>query len=149
MADFGQTDFGQFFDRLWPIVVLTDFDQTDFGQFLSVLVFWPNFLVLLFVLLCCTQPPKTQTLNVVWERGPALRGPTCSGFGVVVVVVVVVVAGLDFPGPPSAGPPSIGTPLRRTAQNFALFLPLPATVSLFFSLSLSLWRVFSLNFGGV
>ncbi len=33
MADFGQTDFGQFFDRLWPIVVLTDFGQTDFGQF--------------------------------------------------------------------------------------------------------------------
>ena len=26
-------DFGQFFDRLWPIVVLTDFGQTDFGQF--------------------------------------------------------------------------------------------------------------------
>ena len=33
MADFGQTDFGQFFDRLWPTVVLTDFGQTDFGQF--------------------------------------------------------------------------------------------------------------------
>ena len=38
MADFGQTyfgqsDFGQFFDRLWPIVGLTDFSQTDFGQF--------------------------------------------------------------------------------------------------------------------
>ena len=33
LTDFGQTDFGQFFDRLWPIVVLTDFGQTDFGQF--------------------------------------------------------------------------------------------------------------------
>ena len=33
MADFGQTDFGQFFDRLWPMVSLTDFGQTDFGQF--------------------------------------------------------------------------------------------------------------------
>ena len=38
MADFGQTyfdqsDFGQFFDRLWPILGLTDFGQTDFGQF--------------------------------------------------------------------------------------------------------------------
>ena len=32
MADFGQTDFGQFFDRLWPIVGLTDFGQIDFGQ---------------------------------------------------------------------------------------------------------------------
>ena len=26
-------DFGQFFDQLWPIVVLTDFGQTNFGQF--------------------------------------------------------------------------------------------------------------------
>ena len=39
MADFGQTyfgqsDFGQFFDRLWPILGLTDFGQTDFGQHL-------------------------------------------------------------------------------------------------------------------
>ena len=58
-------------------------------------------LLLFVVVLCC---PKTQTLNLAWERGPALRGPTCSGFGVVVVVVVVVVAGLVFPGPPSAGP---------------------------------------------
>ena len=38
MADFGQTyfgqsDFGQFFDRFWPIVGLTDFGQTEFGQF--------------------------------------------------------------------------------------------------------------------
>ena len=32
-SDFGQTDFGQFFDRFWPIEVLTDFGQTDFGQF--------------------------------------------------------------------------------------------------------------------
>ena len=30
---FGQSDFGQFFDRLWPIVGLTDFGQADFGQF--------------------------------------------------------------------------------------------------------------------
>ena len=74
MADFGQTDFGQPFDTLWPIVSLTDFGQTVFGQFwcfvvltdfgqtdfanFSVLVFWPNFL----------NPkcpnPKTQTLNL-------------------------------------------------------------------------------------
>ena len=33
MADFGQTDFGQLFDRLRPTVGLTDFGQTDFGQF--------------------------------------------------------------------------------------------------------------------
>ena len=38
------------------------------------------------------------------------------------------------------------TPFRRTAQNFALFLPSPATVFILFSLSC--WP-FSLNFGGV
>ena len=86
--------------------------------------------VLCVVVCCCAQPLKT--LNLAWESG---RGLTCSGFGVVVVVVVVVVAGLDFPGPPSAGPPLHWTPLRRTAQNFALFLPFPATVSLFLCLS--------------
>ena len=93
--------------------------------------------VLLCCVVCCVvcPTPKDQTLNLAWESGPALRGPTCSGFGVVVVVVVVVVAGLDFPGPPSAGPPLHWTPLRRTAQNFALFLPFPATVSLFLCLS--------------
>ena len=90
--------------------------------------------VLLCVVVCCCQPLKTQTLNLAWESGPALGGPTCSGFAVVVVVVVVVVAGLDFPGPPSAGPPLHWTPLCRTAQNFALFsLPPPF---LFFSPSL-------------
>ena len=39
MADFGQTDFGQLSDRLWPAVGLTDFGQTDFGQFWPELVF--------------------------------------------------------------------------------------------------------------
>ena len=93
------------------------------------------------MLLCVV--PKTQTLNLAWERGPALWRPTCSGFGVVVVVVVVVVAGLDFLGPLSAGPPLHWT--RRTAQNFALFFPSPAP---FRSFCVSL-GVFSLNFGGV
>ena len=32
-TEFGQSDFGQFFDQLWPIVGLTDFGLTDFGQF--------------------------------------------------------------------------------------------------------------------
>ena len=54
------------------------------------------------------QPPKTQTLNLALGEGAGPSGPTCSGFG-----VVVVVAGLDW------------TPLRRTAQNFARFSPLP------------------------
>ena len=81
------------------------------------------------VLLCPT--PKRH------EKGPALRAPTCSGLGVVVVVVVVVVDGLDFPGPPSAGPPLHWTSLRRTAQNFALFFPLPPHFAFFVSLWVS------------
>ena len=83
------------------------------------------------VVVCCAQPLKTQTLNLAWESGPALRGPTCSGFG----VVVLGCCGCCWFGLPSAGPPSTGPPLRRTAQNFALFLPFPATVSLFLCLS--------------
>ena len=47
---------------------------------------------------------------------------------------LVVVVGLDSARPASARPPSTGA-LRRTAQNFALFLPFPATVSLFLCLS--------------
>ena len=84
---------------------------------------------------CCAQLPKTQTLNLAWESGPALRGPTC-----VVVVVVMVVAGLDFPGPPSAGPPSAGPP-----KISLFFFPFPPP---FRSFCVSL-GVFSLNFGGV
>ena len=72
--------------------------------------------------------PKDPNPKLAWERGPALRGPTCSGFGVVVVVVVVVVAGLDFPGPPSAGPPLHWTLLRS-------FLVPSAIISLFLCLS--------------
>ena len=89
------------------------------------------FVLLCVVVCCCAQPQKTQTLNLAWESGPALRGPTCSGFG---VVVVVVVAGLDFPGPPSAGPP--------------LHDPPPPDRPKFRSFCVSL-GVFSLNFGGV
>ena len=103
--------------------------------FLLFVVVLCCFVLLCVVVCCCAQPLKTQTLNLAWESGRALRDPTCSGFGVVVVVVVVVVAGLDFPGPPAAGPPLHWTPLRRTAQNFALFFPSPATISLFLCLS--------------
>ena len=93
------------------------------------------------VLCCCAQLLKTQTLNLAWESGPALRGPTCSGFGVVVVVVVVVVAGLDFPGPPSAGPPSTGPPSAGPPKISLFFFPFPPPFRCF--------CVFSLNFGGV
>ena len=79
-------------DRLWPNRLWPN---------LALLVFWPNFL----------NPknpnPKDFFRNLgegADPSGPHPSGPTCSGFGVVVVV------GLDFPGPPSAGP----LPLRWT-----------------------------------
>ena len=39
------------------------------------------------------------------------------------------------PDTPSAGQPPAGTTLRRTAQNFALFFPAPATIFILLSLS--------------
>ena len=69
-------------NRSWPTLAKPTW--ADFSE----LVFWPNFL-----------NPKKKTnpkhLNPKpWERGPTFRvppfGPTCSGFGVVVVMVVVV-----------------------------------------------------------
>ena len=75
-ADFGQTDFGQF----WCFSVLANF------------CCW----------LCCLVVPNPKR-HKPKTKEPAFQCPTCFGFGVVVVVVVVVVAGLDFPGPPSAG----------------------------------------------
>ena len=99
--------------------------------------------VVCVVVCCCAQPLKT--LNLAWESGPALRGPTCSGFGVVVVVVVVV-AGLDFPGPASAGPPPPLDPPSAGPPKFSLFFfPFPPP---FRSFCVSL-GVFSWNFGGV
>ena len=84
-------------------------------------------------------------------QGPILPKPTLANFSVsvfwpnfphlfwvwrCVVMVVVVVVGLDCPGPPSARPP-----LRcRTAQNFALFFPSPATIFILFSLSCWFFR---------
>ena len=139
MADFGQTDFG----------------QTDFGQFgcFSVLAKFSGVVVvvLLFcvvvvlfccvvvlcccvVVCCCAQPQKTQTLNLAWESGPALRGHlfwVC----VVVVVVVVVVAGwtsLDHL-PPDPPPPLDPPPPDR--PKCALFLPFSRHRSLFLCLS--------------
>ena len=52
VADFGQTDFGQLFDRLWPVVGLTDFGQNDFGQFFCF-----------SVLAKFSQPTKPKPLN--------------------------------------------------------------------------------------
>ena len=85
-------------------------------------------------MLSCPTPKDPNPKPCLGEEaGPS--GPTCSGFGVVVVVVVVVVAGLDFLGPPSPGPPSAGPPFPWTAQNFAFFFLSPPEIS-FFLLSL-------------
>ena len=149
MADFGQTDFGQF-QSFW-----------SFGEILCccvvvlfvVLLLYCCFVVLLYccVVLCCCVVVllfcvvvvlSLKTLNLAWESG---RRPTCSGFGVVVVVVVVVVAGLDFPGPPSAGPPSTGPPSAGPPKISLFLFPFPPPFRCF-CVSLG---VFSLNFGGV
>ena len=84
------------------------------------------------VVCCCAQPLKTQTLNLAWESGPAL--PTCSGFGVVVLGCCGC-CWFGLPWTTFRRTPPPRTPLRRTAQNFALFLPFSATVSLFLCLS--------------
>ena len=61
-------------------------------------------------------------------------------------VVCCFVRSFHFPpDPPSAGPLR-RTTLFVTAQNFALFFSLPATIFILSSLS---WGVLSLNFGGV
>ena len=97
------------------------------------------------VLCCCVlllpKTPKTQNLNLAWDfEGAGPSGPHSFW-----VCVVVVVAGLDFLDHLRRTPPLHWTPLRRTAQNFALFFPLPPP---FRSFRVSL-GVFSLNFGGV
>ena len=57
------------------------------------------------------------------------------------------------PDPPSAGPPLRQTapppdrPLRRTAQNFALFFPSPTPIFIFFSLQVSSRVFFPLSGG--
>ena len=70
LTDFGQTDFGQCFR------VLTDFGQTDFGQFQCFNV------LANFCCCCCVvllwPTPKTQTLNLAWERGPWTLSPLVS-----------------------------------------------------------------------
>ena len=58
----------------------------------------------------------------------------------------IVVRNRPPPDPPSPQTPPPPDPLRRTAQNFALFFPSPATIFILSSLS---WEVFSLNFGGI
>ena len=81
--------------------------------------------------MCCRVKHLKTTKPCLGER---VAPPLVLGLALLWLCCVVV-AGLDFPGPPSAGPSLHWTPLCRTAQNFALFLPFPATVSLFLCLS--------------
>ena len=118
-TDFGQTDFGQFFDRLWPIVVFTDFGQTDFGQFWCFSVLAKFSCVVVVVLCCCCVC--------------CCRCCCCCGLLLLLLLLLLLCVVVCVVGSDSAGPPSAGA-LRRTAQNFALFLPFPATVSLFLAL---------------
>ena len=110
-TDFGQTDFGH--NRLWPqpTLVKTDFGQIEFD--------------LLCVVLCCFV---LCVVCVAWVL--------VSWFHVWVLVSRFGVTAL----PGTALPldrPSPGPPFPGTAQNFALFFPLPPQNSFFSSLS---WR---------
>ena len=120
LTDFGQTDFGQF----WCFRVLTDFGQTDFGQFWCSSV-WAKFsgvvvvlccccfvvLLLCCVLLCCVL--LCIVVDLSWESGGAhlFWVWRCCGCGC---------CGCCWFGLPWTTFRQTG-PLRRTAQNFAFF----------------------------
>ena len=106
----------------------------------------------------CTGPPLPKTTCgthrcVVWcGRCCCVALLCCVWWCVVVVWCVGAVCVQDFRrcvqdlcAPPPPPDPLSPTPFRRTAQNFALFFPLPPQFSLFLPL---LWVV-SWNFGGV
>ena len=121
---------------------------SDFGQLWATLSNFTCFGVVVNFLTQQAQPqtqrlafrPGPQTPSQTPNRGEGARlypcGPVGSlhgGVGVVVVVVVVVVVGSD---PRTTLPQTTGRRTPRTAQNFALFFPLPHPFSLFSSLSL-------------
>ena len=141
--DFGQFrlrpalffDFGQF--RLRPISTSANF---DFGQFLDVEFFddkvwgprrvggpkgWRP------------KPRKSGPRRVGAPKGGAQKGGAQKG------------GAQKGGGPKGWGPegwgPEGGSPKGGGAQNFVLFLPFPATISLF----LCLFGFFSWDFGGV
>ena len=102
------------------------------------------FVLLCVVVCCCAQPLKTQTLNLAWESGPALRAPLVLGLALLWLWLLWLLL-VDFPGPPSAGPPSTGPPPPDRPNISLFFFPFPPP---FRSFCVSL-GVFSLNFGVV
>ena len=81
--------------------------------------------------------------TLLGRGGRPFGAPTCSGFGVVVVVVVVLVwTSLDHL-PPDLPPLDPPPPDRPKFRSFFSLSPPP------FHSFFSLWVVFSLNFGGV
>ena len=80
MADFGQTDFGQFFDPLWPIVGLVVSGQTNFGQHLcfSVLAKFSTHKAETLKTQLDPKPSHTQTLDPR-SGHQTLRDPTPFG----------------------------------------------------------------------
>ena len=62
-------DFGQYFDRLWPIVGLTDFGQTDFGQHFC------------FSVLAKFSTQKAETPKTQLDPNPPTPKPLTHGVG--------------------------------------------------------------------
>ena len=122
MADFGQTDFGQLFYRLWPILGLTDFCQTDFGQFSC-------FNVLTKFSEPKSQTPKTQTqkpgergpphLFWVWPPPPFLAVLVLLWLCLWLLRLLLVWTPLDHPAPnhPMLDPPSVVKSTSPVTEN--------------------------------
>ena len=127
VADFGQSNFGQsiFGHRVWP---------ANFGQsIISQSIFWCCCVVVGFgVGLCCRVVCFLLVCVVVLLCCCVLFcvvAVCCCVVVCFVVVLLLCVCGgcvqVSPPDPPPPDPPpSAGPPLRRTAQNFALFFSL-------------------------
>ena len=92
------------------------------------------------VVCCCAQPPKTQTPNLGWESGPALRGPLVLGLALLWLWLwlLLVWTSLDhLPADnPFTGPPPPPDPPPRDRPKFRSFSSLSRHR---FALSVSLW----------
>ena len=82
------------------------------------------------VVLLCPTPEDTNPETLLGRAGRPFGAPLVLGLALLwlwLLWLLLVWTSLDHLPP--------WTPLRRTAQKFALFLPFPATVSLFLCLS--------------
>ena len=124
MADFGQTDFGQFFDRLWPNRLWPIFVFLCFGQ-----IFWCCcccVVVLLcccaVVLLCCCCAVVLLCCCVVVLLSFCVCCRCCCCCCCCCVVLSCCGCGFGLRRTTLRRTALRRTALRRTAQNFALFL---------------------------